>query len=620
MTQAPSVAPDAPQSPPPQILPPQTLPALFFDAVERYGSQVLTGWYESGRLVRMTWRESADEVRRIGTGLMRLGVQPGDRVAIISETRPEWSACDLAILAVGGVTLGVYPTSRPDEIAFILRDGGARVAIVEDLDKARLLASLADELPDLEHVKVMAPDPSASVSDARTSLEALADAERADSRDARAAFEARWRGVTADDLATLVYTSGTTGKPKGVELTHCNLVHNAVTTARLFPMGTEDVSLIYLPLAHILQRVAGYTGMVTGANGVYAESIAKLRDHFQDVRPTVLAGVPRVYEKVQARVMAKVAEANPRRQKIFAWALDVGRRVARCKRHRRLVPLSLRAQHAVADRLVLKKIRDAFGGRVRFLGSGAAPISMDTLEFFHAAGLLIVEGYGLTETAAPVTVNTLDAYRFGTVGRPVPGAEVRIAEDGEVLCRGPMVFRGYWNRPDANEEAFVADEHGVPWFATGDIGDVDADGYLRITDRKKNLIITAGGKNIAPAPIENRLRDHPLIEHTCVIGDRRPYCIALLTLDEEEALQWAQSHAPGLDDVAAIAAHPDLRSLMEAHVEASNEGLARYETIKRFAVLPRTFDVASGTLTPTMKLRRAAIAEQWAQQISDLYA
>ncbi len=597
-----------------------TLPALFFAAADRWSGTELGRYYEDGVQIGISWDDAADEVRRLGTTLMRLGVSPGDRVAIISETSRHWTRCDMAILAVGAVTLGIYPTSKPTEIAFILGDAGAAIAIVETPAMARTLIEAQSDLPELERVLVILPDGEPLPSGLEVALvDSVVDVERADRADARRAFEARWQAVEPEALATLVYTSGTTGAPKGVKLTHRNLVHTAAVMARVIPMDTDDWSIVYLPLAHVLQRVSLYVGLLTGAHGVYAERLEELPKYIAEVRPTVLAGVPRVYEKIQARIMGRVAAAPPRRQKIFEWAVGVGREVSAARRAGRDVPLPLRLQHRVADRLVLRRIRDGLGGRVRFLGSGAAPIALDTLEFFHACGLLILEGYGLTETSAPVTLNTADDFRFGTVGRVIEGAELRIDSDGEVLCRGLNVTSGYWNRPEADEAAFTIDASGKRWFRTGDIGELDGDGYLRITDRKKDLLITAGGKNVAPQPIENQLRRHPLVEAACVIGDRQRYLSALLTLDPEQAAEWAaQNNLPG--DLPTLVEHRTLRAALERHVANVNAELARYETVKRFVVLPNSFDVESGTLTPTMKLRRARIAEVHAAAIEGLYS
>ena len=607
----------------PQAGPAATIPALFFEAARRWSGEELGRYYEDGIRLGIPWDDADARVRQCGSLLLDLGVVPGERVGLIAETSHLWTACDIAILAAAGVTLGIYPTSKPAEIAFILADAGARVAIVESAALARALVEQRAQTPELRVVLVLHAAergalPAAEGLDVRLLGDALAPP-AAEGSEGRAAFDARWQAVAPDDLATLVYTSGTTGPPKGVMLTHGNLVHTARVMARVLPLDRRDRSLVYLPLAHAFQRVTAYVGLITGVHGTYAERLDDLPRYLAEVRPTILAGVPRVYEKVQAKVLARVAAGPRRRRRIFQWALSIGRRVAAARREGRPVPLLLSAQHALADRLVLARVRAAFGGSVRVLGSGAAPISIDTLEFFHACGLLIIEGYGLTETSAPVTMNTPEAFRFGTVGRAIEGCALRIAADGEVLCCGPNVTAGYWNRPEANADSFTTDEDGVRWFLTGDIGSLDDDGYLRITDRKKELIITAGGKNVAPQPIETALRGHPLVEMACVVGDRERYLAALLALDVEEAVAWARREGLPPDPVALVE-HKALRAILQVHVDQVNASLARYETIKRFAVLPQPFRIEDDTLTPTQKLRRRGIAERYADVIGGLFA
>jgi long-chain acyl-CoA synthetase len=598
-----------------------TIPSLLFSSLDRFGPGHVVQWYEEGTLRTMSWEKSVDLVRHLAAGLMRLGVTPGARVALLSETNRYWSACDLAILATGAATVGVYPTSTADEVLWILNDCEAEVAIVDSEAWALTLhQTIGQGLSALKHVVVMPQTRAAEMhAEGVIPLERMLDAQRADSPDGRAALDARWQSVSPSDLATLVYTSGTTGVPKGVELTHGNLVHNAQTAVELLPLGRDDVSIVYLPLAHVLQRVTLYAGLVAGGRAVYAERLADLPRYMREVRPTLLAGVPRVYEKIHARVLSRVAQSNTRMQRLFAWAIEVGERHSACLRYRRPIPLVLRAEHRVADRLVLARVRAGLGGRMKYMVSGAAPITMQTLIFFHACGIPIYEGYGLTETAAPVTMNTPDAYRFGTVGQAVPSAEIKIAEDGEVLVRGPMVFRGYWRRPEADAQAFIDDDDGVTWFCTGDIGELDSSGYLRITDRKKNIIITAGGKNIAPQPIENALRQDAVIEHACVLGDRQKYLVALLALDAEALVDWARVNGVPTAEPEAIKKHPDLLAHLARHVQAVNEGLPQYATLKQYAVVPGTFQVDDGTLTPTMKLRRSGVGEVHSALLASLY-
>jgi long-chain acyl-CoA synthetase len=598
----------------------ETIPYLLFSSLESFGPRRVVQWYEGGNLKTMSWKASVDLVRHLAAGLIRLGVASGARVALLSETNRFWTACDLAILSTGAATVGIYPSSTLEEVLWILADCDAEVVIVDsDAWALALHQAIEQGQSALKHVVVMPQQGGIEMhAEGVMPLERMLDAARADSPDGRAALEARWQHVVSSDLATLVYTSGTTGTPKGVELTHGNLVHNARTAVELLPLGKDDVSIIYLPLAHVLQRITLYAGLVAGGRAVYAEKLTELPRYMKEVSPTLLAGVPRVYEKIHAKVLGRAQGLHPAGQRLFEWALDVGERHSACLRYKRPIPLALRAEHRLADRLVLSRIRAELGGRIKYMVSGAAPIALETLHFFHACGIPIYEGYGLTETAAPVTMNTPSEFRFGTVGRAVPSAEVKIAEDGEILVRGPMVCRGYWRRPDANASAFVEIDE-VTWFCTGDIGELDSSGYLRITDRKKNIIITAGGKNIAPQPIENALRQVTVVEHACVIGDRQPYLIALLAIDQEALTDWAIATGITERDPVVLLGHPALIRHLDAHLHSVNETLPRYATLKRYALVPSGFTVAEGTLTPTMKLRRRNITEVHAELIGQLY-
>ncbi|MGM0575742.1 MAG: AMP-dependent synthetase/ligase [Myxococcota bacterium] len=601
---------------------PQTLPALFASAAERFRGQELGRYYRDGVLHGLGWDDAADRVRRLASGLMRLGVRPGESVAIVSRSSHRWALCDLAILSVGAVTVGVYPDARAEDLSFVLADSGARVAVVENSATARNLVARPEAAEHLEQVLIMHPDPQDAGPPGLKvgSLDHAIDRGRADTPDARRAWEARRHAVRPDDIATIVYTSGTTGRPKGAQLTHTNLMHTARAMAALFPMSVADLSIVYLPLAHVLQRVSVYTSMFHGGRGVYLETPEQLPQALAAVKPTVLVGVPRVYEKAHARFQARLREGPAHQQRLFRWGLEIGQRYSRLVRDGQPIPAGLRAKHAVADRLVLRRVRDFFGGRVRFMLSGAAPLSMETLTFFHACGLLILEGYGLAETAAPVTMNTPGSWRFGTVGRPIVGCEVRLAGDDEILVRGPNVFRGYRNRPDATDEAFLeAADGGRPWLRTGDLGTLDEDGFLRIVDRKENVLVTAAGRRIPPRPIEEALRAHPLVEHACVIGDQQRYLVTLLTLDPETAAGWAERKGLARRDIAWLANHPLVLDTLDAHVASVNAHRPPWETIKRFAVLPSSFTVEEGLLTPTLKLRRRAIEQRHAELLELLY-
>jgi long-chain acyl-CoA synthetase len=560
-----------------------TLPRVLLERLERDAAREIILCKRDGRWVGETGAQALAKVRSVAAALLARGVKRGDRVGIIGETRAEWALCDLAILSVGACTVGVYTTSTADQAQYILDHAGVRLAFHDSAEHRAKLGPAREAVGFAE-------------------LEAFARSGDVHLAADPGAFDRAVAAVAPDDLATIIYTSGTTGPPKGAMLTHRNLCAVIEATRHLFPLGPEDIGVAFLPMAHSLQRVAGYGAMAMGVRGAFAESIEKLPENWREIQPTVQASVPRIWEKVYVKAQQKLGEASPLRRKLFAWALGVGRRMAEYRKRgaERFAPLELRAQHAVADRLVFTRIRALFGGKVRFLTSGGAPISIDLLEFFYALGILILEGYGLTETAAPATLNTPDAFRFGTVGRAIPGVEIQIdPADGEVLVRGPNVFKGYWKDEAATREVFAADG----FFRTGDIGELDADGYLRITDRKKSLIVTSAGKKIAPANVEFVLKRHsPLISQVYAHGDRRSYLVALITLDPEEAAR------AGAEAEVARA------------VAAGNQELARYEQVKRWKVLPAEFAQEDGLLTPTMKQKRKAIAERYAAEIEALYA
>ena len=587
----------------------RTIPELFLARADKDPERIFAYRKEADRWVGHTWAESRRELEALVAGLASLGVARGDRVGILSETRAEWSGADAAILFLGGVTVGAYATSTGDQVRYLLEHSGTRVIFVEDATQWDKVHPFAAEL-DLSVVSFDPVPGAPEVAD----FEALQDRGRERREQQPVALETLAGQVQPDDLATIVYTSGTTGPPKGAMLTHGNLVAAATAASRVLPISEDDVSVPFLPLAHSLQRQSNYAGLITGATGYFNTSIANLMQDFAEVRPTVQPSVPRIWEKFHARLQARLQDASPVRRCIARWAFDVAARHGRLRRAGEPIPWALQARYRLADRLVYRKLRDVFGGRVKFLVSGGAPISMGLLEFFDDVGLRIYEGWGLTETAAPHTVNHPGAWRFGTVGQPLPGCEVRIAADGEVEVFGDNVFTGYYRDEEATRAAFTEDG----WFATGDIGELDADGYLRITDRKKDLIVTSGGKNVAPQNIENLLRQDPLVSQAVVIGDRRKYLAALITLDDEETAPWAAARGlPG--DPAGLARHPDVERHVRRVVDEANARLAGYEQVKRFRILERDLTQEAGELTPTLKVKRRTVDEHFADEIEALY-
>ncbi len=523
----------------------------------------------------------------------------------MGETHPLWAQADMACQVLGGVTVGIYPTCTTEQVAYHLEHSGARVVFVQGEDQLDRVRTASKGLKKKDRPALVLFEEGAQ--DGAPDCIATLEERGAASPDADPkAMEERISTVCEDDLSTIVYTSGTTGPPKGAMLTHGQLYAAIEATREVLPVDEDDVGLVFLPLAHSLQRQAAYAGLMTGSMGAFASSIASLMDEFPEIRPTIQASVPRIWEKFHAKLQARLAEASPRRQRIAQWAFDVAGQRGDLLRAGEPVPFGLERRYRLADRLVFTRLRAVFGGRIRFMLSGGAPIAIDLLKFFDNIGLRIYEGWGLTETAAPATLNHPGAWRFGTVGRPLPGVRVRIAEDGDIEVDGPNVFSGYYQDEDATAAAFTDDG----WFRTGDIGDLDDDGYLLITDRKKDIIITAGGKNIAPQNIENLLKRDPLISQAVVIGDRRKYLTALLTLDPDDTPA-ALLEAPPDD--------PAKRARVEAVVNKVNSELARYQQIKRFTILPRDLTLEDGELTPTLKVKRRAVAEHFAAEIEALY-
>ena len=593
----------------------KTLADLPFHVMGRFPKQVLMGRCRGGGIEGLSNKEVFDRVRELSLGLASFGVGPGDRVAIVSESRPEWVMCDLAILARGAVTVPIYPTLSAAQARYILEDCGARLAIASTKLQADKIQEQRHMLPALEAIIVM--EEAAAAKASVMGLEAL-------QRRGHDQINAQWgsgkdfretaRAVQPQDLATIIYTSGTTGEPKGVLLTHANLLSNLIAATEVLPVGVDDTALSFLPLSHAFERMASYLYLFTGVTMIFAESIDTIGRDIAVVRPTVLTGVPRVYEKLQARIMEKGSTGSGAKVALFHWAIKNG--VARARatlRGKRAGPLtSLQAN--IADRLVFSKIRAGVGGRLRFVISGSAPLPVNVLEFFVGIGIPVLEGYGLTETSPILTVNPVNAPRAGSVGRTVRDVELKIAEDGEILARGAIVMSGYHNKPEAS-----ADVLRDGWFHTGDIGSNDADGYLMITDRKKDLLVTSGGKKIAPQPIEAVLKRSPLVAEAVVLGDRRRYAAVLLIPDFAALERRLKDLGRPFAEREELVTRPDVVALYQEIVDGLNRELSQYERIKKIAILPREFTIDSGELTPTLKVKRKVVETKWATLIEELY-
>jgi long-chain acyl-CoA synthetase len=546
----------------------------------------------------------------LADALAGLGVGSGDRVMVLCDTRPEWHMTDLAVLDLGAVNVPIYGTLTPDQVAYQVVDSGAAIAVAEDAEQMAKFLEVRDRCPRLLHLLQLEGERARGVLD----LEALMTAAK-DGASER--FWERAAGIDEDALATIVYTSGTTGEPKGVMLTHRNIVTNVREALCRVDLSPDELGLECLPLCHMIERVAGFMYMSLGASRAYC-SVYHVGGLMGEIRPAVFAAVPRLLEKVHAAVLAKANAASKVRRALFHWAVATGTEAARRRLAGRATGAVLALEHRIANRLVLAKVRAALGGRMRVVFCGGAAVPLFVHEFFQAIGVPVQEAWGLTETSPIITMNgpTPDTLRLGSVGRPLPSYEMRVADDGELLARGPSVFKGYWNKPDRTAEVF--DNEG--FFHTGDIGIIDDDGFVFITDRKKDLIVTAGGKNIAPQPVESLLKQSPLVENAVLIGDGRPFVVALLAPDPDSVAAWARERGLDPSDLAATLAHPDLARQYEEVVEAVNANLARFEQIKDFRVLPRAFTVDGGELTPTMKVKRRVVAEASADLIEAMYA
>ena len=598
----------------------RTIAELPFYVHGRHPKDALIGRCSGDSMNMLSTQEFFDLVRDQSLGLGALGIEAGDRVAILSDSRPEWMMADLAILTRGGVTVPIYPTLPPSQVRYILADSNASAIVAANEEQAAKVRAVWDELPGLRALVVM-DGPVADITGdggagrETLSLEALAARGHqhlitGDGVGLR--YKETALAIEPDQLATIIYTSGTTGEPKGVMLTHRNVASNMRDSADVVVLNEADVTLSFLPLSHAFERLVNYLNLWRGVTITFAESLDTIAPNMQLVRPTVMTGVPRVYEKLHARIFEAVASAPAIRRKLFHWAVGVGAARARAQMAGNPAPLGTALQFRLADRLVLSKIRGRLGGRIRILISGSAPLMVPVAEFLFAIGAPVLEGYGLTETSPTVSVNPLEKPRLGTVGPAIPNVEIRIAEDGEVLVRGPNVMQGYYNKPEATNEV-IRDG----WFHTGDLGSLDDDGYLTITGRKKELIVTAGGKNIPPAPIEAALKRSPLVAEAVLIGDRRPYCAALL-IPDFPALAARTSAGDAAHE--ALVERPDVVQFFDDVVADVNADLAPHEQVKRFALLPAEFTIATGELTPTLKVKRNIVSDRWADAIERLYA
>jgi long-chain acyl-CoA synthetase len=598
-----------------KLHPCRSIPELFLKRVTASPDATAYLYPEDGTWKQLSWRQTEGRVRELANGLLALGLAPGERVAIVSGTRVEWILADLAVLCAGGVTATVYAASTDEDTGFILADSKAAIAFAEDAVQAQKILKRRGALPNLRRIVVF--DASGGLPGDALSLPDLAALGRAWAAAHDGAFEAAAGTARSSDLATIIYTSGTTGRPKGVELPHDCWLFVAESVEATGIIGPSDLQFFWLPLAHVFGKAVIAVCIGIGIPTAVDGRVDRIAENLPVVKPTFVGAVPRIFEKIHGKVLGQALAAGGAKAAVFRWALDVGRKVSALRGARRRPGPWLALQHRLADRLVFHKVRDRFGGRLRFFFSGSAPLARELGEFFDAFGVTILEGYGLTESTAVTFFNRLGDNRYGTVGIPIPGMEVRFAEDGEILLRGRGIMRGYHGLPKETAEALDAEG----WLHTGDIGQIGAEGNLSITDRKKDLIKTSGGKYVAPQAVESKLKlETPLISQALLVGNNRRFCAALISLSEEEILSWAAAEGLAGRPYGELVGHERVLDLLRPHIDRVNSGLARHETIKRWAILPSELKIESGELTPSLKVRRKVVEEHYRSLLETLFA
>jgi len=596
-----------------------TLNQILAESVERWGEKPALLYKDPAtkEYRPITYRDLGEGVRKVALGLMALGVEKGDRVAIIGENRWEWAVMDWGLLAAGAINASMFATLPPKQVEYILNDSGSKVLAVSTEKQLQKWLAIRHQTPTVEKVVLFDPRPQGFQDEQVLTLEELMALGETYGREHPEAYDQRRFSVQPEDLASLIYTSGTTGEPKGAMLTHANFSSNIDASIQHIDVRPEDIFLSFLPLNHSFERTTGhYLPIRVGATIAYAESLFTIARNLQEVRPTVMMSVPRLYENLKERVLQTMESAPPLKRRIMRWALGVARAVAvRELQERKPVPLFLRLQQALADRLVYRKVRASLGGRLRLSVSGGAALPDDIVLFFHGMNITILQGYGLTETSPVVSCNpSRERMKLGSVGPPIPGVEVKIAEDGEILVRGPNVMKGYWNKPQ--ETAEVLDAEG--WLHTGDVGRLDEDGYLYITDRKKEILVLATGKNVAPQPIENLLKSSPYIAEVMLLGDGQKTVTALIVPHFERLEAFARERGIPVEPRSELVRHREVERLIKAEIDRLSENLADFERVRRFRLLDRPFSLEEGELTPTLKLRRKVIMEHYRHLIEEM--
>lgn len=588
----------------------ETLSQLFLNTIKTYPKDDLLLSKKEGKYVPISTEEFADRVKCFSLGLRDLGLEAGDKLIVLSENRPEWVISDIANLCLGGITVPIYTSLIPEQIKYIIDDSDAKIVVVSDQSQWQKIEAIKPQLTKVtSYITCLSEAPEGVL----TFAQVLERGRKMDKQNP-GLFEKMALEVKPDAIASIIYTSGTTGPPKGVMLTHSNIFSNVKTCSSLLPFKDTDTVLSFLPLSHILERMGMFVYLYNGMSIGFAESIDTLGENLIEVRPHIMVNVPRVLEKIYAKVIDNVQASSSLKRKIFFWAVKVGKKYGRKKILNQPISKLLQFKRNLANKLVFSKVYAKTGGRVRFFLCGGAPLSKDIGEFFYAIGLTVIEGYGLTETSPVITANTFENLKFGTVGKPIPGVEVRIDEDGEILTKGPNVMNGYYKREAASREAF---EGG--WFHTGDIGHFDEEGFLVITDRKKDIIVTSGGKNVAPQPIEGILNLNPYISNALVIGDRRKFISALVVPDFEKLEEYAKQNNISFEDHCDLVKKEEIVRFIQEQVDRSAPNLASYEKVKKIALLDKEFEIEKGEITPTLKVKRNIVEEKYKGIIDAMY-
>jgi long-chain acyl-CoA synthetase len=590
---------------------------VFRNRVNKYGNRLAIEKKMGGVWHSATWNEYYERARAFGLGLWSLGVRKGNMVSILSENRLEWLYADMGSLGIGVCVIPVYPTLVSEEIEYIINNSESKVIVPENKTQLKKILEIVDNCPSIEKIIVM-EEKDAAGHPKVMSFKDLMELGRKKYAEDPSLFEKLSKEVTVDELATIVYTSGTTGLPKGAMITHGNIfwVVQSLDAIRPHFASDKDCTVPFLPLSHVFERIAGhFYGMYCGITASYAESIDTLLADFEQKRPTMILAVPRVCEKVYQKIMAQVKEQSPFKQKVFVWGQKVGNRISELREKHKRIPLFLQLKYKIAYAAIFKKLQDKLGGRVTWMTASGAPTAEEIIRFFNAAGITVIQGYGMTETTAPATMQSMADYRIGTTGKPIPGQDIKIADDGEILIKGGNVIKGYWKLPDETRESFTPDGY----FMSGDIGMFDDDGNLLITDRKKDLIITSGGKNVAPQKIENMFKSDPLFTQFIVIGERKKYLTGLCNINPEEAARLATEENITFNNPAELLENQKFLDIVQKHIDERNAHLAKYESIKNIRIVKSDFSQEGGELTPSLKLKRKVVLQKYNDLIDDMY-